>query len=231
MIEVKEKTLELVKVEDIFPELGDYLKTYVQQYNQMVETYEWMKAKLNTTQRLEWEKSIKALKDVCLALDAGFSPTTPPRNWASGQLIQYMAPIPQHVREAIDKAEPIFGRSRILVYDPNVEHFQRPKKLDPLAIGFVDLAEQRLHFLIGQWDLASDLKFIEGQKLNEMPIERASQNVRQTIDILLPQLPSSTFPWPSKQTHPVYTTPKWGTGAGKWVSFMTCATATKQWRS
>jgi hypothetical protein len=111
-------------------ELKEYLDTYLGQYNDMVQTYDWIRPRLNSAQVREWERTIKSLGIVCHALDAGFDPGTPPKNWASGLLFQYMAPIPTYVREAIDKAEPIFGKDHLLIYDPNTEHFQRPKQTD-----------------------------------------------------------------------------------------------------
>lgn len=163
---VKEKIgefLELTEIEKVKPELTEYLTTYLKQYNQMAETYAWINSKLDKQQRQEWERTIHSLKIVVLALDAGFDPITPPLSWVSGQLTQYLAPIPEQVRKQIDLAVPIFGEQQILIYDPNIEHFRRPRQTDPLVIGFVNLAMERLNFLIGKWDLNADLKFIERQ--------------------------------------------------------------------
>lgn len=159
-ISIAEKSITITDSNCVKLELKDYLTTYVNQYNQMVETFEWMKDKLDYSRKQEWERTIHSLKTICMALDAGFEPKEPPRNWSSGQLIQYLAPIPEKVREAITKAEPIFGNSQILIYDPNTEHFSRPRSYDPMAFGFINLANQRHHFLIGAWDLDKDLKFI-----------------------------------------------------------------------
>jgi len=167
-IEVKEK-------EKIKPALVDYLNTYATQYNDMIATFIWMQDKLNSSQKEEWRRTIRSLGTICRALDLGFDPIRPPRNWSSGQLVQYLAPIPEIVRKQIDLAEPIFGKQQILIYDPNPEHFRRPKVRDPMAIGFVDLTDQRLHFLVGAWDLAEDLKFIE------LPKERKSNPVDRSI--------------------------------------------------
>jgi hypothetical protein len=183
LIEVKEKEIVLVNREGVSEGLVDYLSTYVKLYNDSMETYSWMKEKLNTTQRNEWERTIKSLREICMALDAGFGPVTPPRNWASGQLFQYVAPIPQHVRDWIDKAEPIFGLNRILIYDPNVEHFKRPKQTDPLAVAFVDLAEDRIFFEIGRWDIDGDLKFIDVRK-DSKRISKTAESVRQVVNIV-----------------------------------------------
>lgn len=180
MIELREKEIAVIEPSTEKLELKTYLDTYIRQRNQMVSTYEWMKPKLNAMQCHEWDRTIKALETVCKVLDAGFDPIAPPKNWASGLLIQYLAPIPEQVREAIDRAEPIFGRDRILIYDPNAEHFQRPRKTDPLAIGFIDLAAQRLHFLIGQWNLEADLKFIKGSRRLQQA-GRAVDNVIATV--------------------------------------------------
>jgi hypothetical protein len=183
LIEVKEKEIVLVSKDGVSEGLSDYLSTYVKLYNDSMETYSWMKEKLNTTQRNEWERTIKSLREICMALDAGFGPVTPPRNWASGQLFQYVAPIPQHVRDWIDKAEPIFGLNRILIYDPNVEHFKRPKQTDPLAVAFVDLAEDRIFFEIGRWDIDGDLKFIDVRK-DSKRISKTAESVRQVVNIV-----------------------------------------------
>ena len=195
MIAVKDDKIEVIETQDVKEELRDFLTTYVEQHQQMLETYRWIKDKLSGWQQVEWERTIKALSDTCRALDAGFDPITPPKNWSSGQLIQYLAPVPERVRESIDKAEPIFGRERILIYDPNVEHFQRPRKIDPMAIGFIDLARQRLHFLIGQWDIKADLKFIKGSSLTA-PITRAVRSVErvtETIPGIYPIIPTSIW--------------------------------------
>jgi len=183
LIEVKEKEIVLVSKEGVSEGLAGYLSTYVKLYNDSMETYSWMKEKLNNTQKSEWERTIKSLREICMALDAGFGPVTPPRNWASGQLFQYVAPIPQHVRDWIDKAGPIFGLSRILIYDPNVEHFKRPKQTDPLAVAFVDLAEDRIFFEIGRWDIDGDLKFIDVRK-DSRRIAKTAESVRQVVNIV-----------------------------------------------
>ena len=173
--------IEVETTEDVKEELREFLDTYASQYKEMTETYKWIKDKLNREQRLEWERTVEAPRDICKALDLGFDPATPPRNWASGQLVQYVAPIPADVREKIDLAEPIFGRNRILIYDPNKEHFQRPKVVDPIVLGFIDLARERLHFLIGQWDLKADLNFIKGTKITS-PINRVADRVNEVIE-------------------------------------------------
>ena len=183
MIEVKEKEIVLVSKDGVSEGLSDYLSTYVKLYNDSMETYSWMKEKLNNHQKSEWERTIKSLREICMALDAGFGPVTPPRNWASGQLFQYVAPIPQYVRDWIDKAEPIFGLNRILIYDPNVEHFKRPKQTDPLAVAFVDLAEDRIFFEIGRWDIDGDLKFIDVRK-DSKRISKTAESVRQVVNIV-----------------------------------------------
>jgi hypothetical protein len=222
MIEVKEKTIELINTTELKVELGDYLKTYVDQYNSMVSTYEWMKVKLDWRQQQLWESTIASLKTVCCALDAGFEPTTPPRNWSSGLLIQYVAPIPEEVRKSIDKAEAIFGRQQILIYDPNTEHFQRPKVIDPIVVGFVTLADERLNFLVGQWDLKDDLKFIKGEK-PERTVRRTQEQISQFIDLTRQILPSAPPTWQPQITTeqfspvsmPYINGSVWGTPAGE----------------
>ena len=198
MLKVEEKvsgdtTKSLLKLVEPIPEkleVREYLDTYLQLHNNMVQTYEWMKSKLDHWQKQEWDKTVEALNDIVRALDAGFEPCTPPRNWASGQLVQYIAPIPEQVRRKIDIAESIFGKGRLLIYDPNVAHFSRPKKTDPLAIGFIDLAEERIHFLVGQWDLAGDLKFISGSKRARI----AARTVTETLG-RIPQIAPSSTPY------------------------------------
>jgi hypothetical protein len=51
-----------------------------------------------------------------------------------------------------------------------------------MAFGFVDLANQRLHFLVGQWDLAADLKFIEGSQ----KLDTAGRAVQDLTEIFRP---------------------------------------------
>ena len=175
-----------------------FLDSYRRQHSEMSSTYMWMKPRLTTAQRGEWERTINALDTVVKALEAGFAPITPPRNWASGVLLQYIAPIPEGVRESISQAEPIFGLGRILIYDPNTEHFQRPQNYDPMAIGFVDLATQRLHFLIGLWDIKADLKFIEGT--------RRIEGARRTVEGLIGRAREN---WGPRTTPPAENTSVW----------------------
>jgi hypothetical protein len=219
LIEVKEKEIVLVNKDGVSEGLVDYLSTYVKLYNDSVETYSWMKDKLNNTQKSEWERTIKSLREICLALDAGFGPVTPPRNWASGQLFQYVAPIPQHVRDWIDKAEPIFGLNRILIYDPNVEHFKRPKQTDPLAVAFVDLAEDRIFFEIGRWDIDGDLKFIDVRK-DSKRISKTAESVRQVVNIVdvyrhhrRDEFDDGYYKWNTP------TVPQWTSGAGSGTGY------------
>lgn len=221
MIEVKEKEIVLVSKEGVSEGLSDYLSTYVKLYNDSMETYSWMKEKLNNTQKSEWERTIKSLREICLALDAGFGPVTPPRNWASGQLFQYVAPIPQHVRDWIDKAEPIFGLNRILIYDPNVEHFKRPKQTDPLAVAFVDLAEDRIFFEIGRWDIDGDLKFIDVRK-DSRRISKTAESVRQVVNIVdVYRHHGETYDkWHDGYTKH-YDVPQWTSGAGSGTGYGT----------
>ncbi len=179
MIKVEEKHIALVDTKDVVDGLGDYLATYIKLYNDTVATYNWIKDKIDTTRQREWLATIDSLKVIVLALQAGFSPATPPRNWASGQLERYLAPIPGEVRQQIDKAIPIFGPARIIIFDPNTEHFERPKKTDPICTGFVDLADMRHHFLVGHWDLSADLKFLE----NGSALNVSTNAVRTLIDL------------------------------------------------
>jgi hypothetical protein len=217
LIEVKEKEIVLVSKEGVSEGLTGYLSTYVKLYNDSMETYSWMKEKLNNAQKSEWERTIKSLREICMALDAGFGPVTPPRNWASGQLFQYVAPIPQHVRDWIDKAEPIFGLNRILIYDPNVEHFKRPKQTDPLAVAFVDLAEDRIFFEIGRWDIDGDLKFIDVRK-DSRRIAKTAESVRQVVNIVDVYRHHDNNWHDEYKQHP--TVPQWTTsGAGSGTGY------------
>ena len=219
------KKLDLVDLIGVPNNLQDYLTTYHRQYNEMVETYAWMESRLNASQKPDWKRTIQGLLTICMALDAGFSPVTPPKNWSSGQLFQYIAPIPEEVREKINIAETIFSKQQMLIYDPNSDHFQRPKVIDPLVVGFVDLASLRHHFLIGQWDLAADLSFLEnGESVRSM--ERSSRNVEGLVRILknrptdqdsLPSIPDHKSPpsspyrrvmWEGKWNQLVMGTPK-----------------------
>lgn len=224
MIEVKEKEIVLVSKEGVSEGLSDYLSTYVKLYNDSMETYSWMKEKLNNTQKSEWERTIKSLREICLALDAGFGPVTPPRNWASGQLFQYVAPIPQHVRDWIDKAEPIFGLNRILIYDPNVEHFKRPKQTDPLAVAFVDLAEDRIFFEIGRWDIDGDLKFIDVRK-DSRRISKTAESVRQVVHLVDVYRHRDNnewndgYKWTKNYGDSPQWTPQWTSGAGSGTGY------------
>ena len=223
MIEVKEKEIVLVSKEGVSEGLADYLSTYVKLYNDSMETYSWMKEKLNNTQKSEWERTIKSLREICMALDAGFGPVTPPRNWASGQLFQYVAPIPQHVRDWIDKAEPIFGLNRILIYDPNVEHFKRPKQTDPLAVAFVDLAEDIIFFEIGRWDIDGDLKFIDVRK-DSRRIAKTAESVRQVVNIVDVYRHrgdewNDGHKWTKHYGESPQWTPQWTSGAGSGTGY------------
>lgn len=215
MIATKEKELVVLPPTTEKPDLQDFLGTYIRQRNEALATYEWIKGKLDGNQDWEWRRTIQSLETVCKALDAGFDPITPPRNWASGQLLQYLAPIPEQVRKAIDKAEPVFEQAQILIYDPNREHFARPRKTDPMAVGFVDLADNRLHFLIGLWDLAADLKFIKGSKR----FRQARRNVDDVIRAAQPNLLSPT-PWAQGEfsTMPTiqYNSTVWSDKAAEW---------------
>lgn len=162
--------------------LKDYLQTYQAQLEGMEATFAWAKRRLTPQQRQEWERTIESIKVVCRVLDAGFEPINPPRNWSSGVLNQYLAPIPEAVRERIDRALPVFGPQHILIYDPNEEHFSRPKHTDPLVVGYCDLAQQRLHFLIGQWDLGADLKFIKGER-RDRAVQTTMRRLGQVISM------------------------------------------------
>jgi len=206
MLEVLEKSIVIKDVSNVKPELKTYLETYTKQYTLMSQTYDWIKQKLDTARQQEWERTISSLKKICLALDAGFEPKEPPRNWSSGQLIQYLAPVPEDVQKDIDKAEIIFGRSQILIYDPNTEHFSRPKKYDPMVFGFINLANQRHHFLIGAWDLDKDLKFITTpRKRNTLDI--SARNIQGTLteaNKLYPGIPSTGNTWALPEITPYY---------------------------
>ena len=205
MIELLEKKvgefrlLDVKEKENIKTSLIDYLDTYARQYNEMVDTFAWIQDKLSYDQKRAWQDTIRSLEVICRALDTGFDPIVPPKNWSSGQLIQYIAPIPENVRKQIDLAEPIFSRQQILIYDPNPEHFRRPKVRDPMAIGFVNLTDQRIHFLIGSWNLAEDLKFIE------FPKERKSNPVNKSvtnINELMKELRVAKEEWDAQPVDP-----------------------------
>ena len=196
--------------EKLKPSVIDYLDTYSRQYNDMIATFIWIKDKLSSSQIAEWRQTIRSLEQICRALDSGFDPVTPPKNWSSGQLVQYLAPIPENVRKQIDLAEPVFGRQQILIYDPNPEHFRRPKVRDPMAVGFVNLTDLRIHFLIGAWDLAEDLKFIELPKEKRSnPVTKSTTNLNELMDLLNKQketLDSLTFKAPSVKPNDVWYT-------------------------
>ena len=205
-------------------QISDYVDTYRKQLVDTKEPYEWIKNKLTKDRQLEWEKTINALTKVCQVLENGFEPCTPPRNWASGQLEHYLAPIPNQVTQRIDIAEPIFGKGHILIYDPNTEHFSRPKFVDPLVVGFIDLAQQRLRFLIGQWDLDADLKFIKGSKRFEM----AQNEILEVITDSRNWRVAPVVPWPTQTGDTMPLAQVWyGTGSGisrnvgNWSSCMT----------
>lgn len=153
------------------------LTTYVDTYNQQLETYLWMKEKgyLAGNER-QWRTTLEGLRTIARALDAGFDPYTPPADWFSGVMARYNGPIPSEVRAKIDIAVPIFGANRILIHDPRAERFQ--KVLDPIATGHVDLEGIRTHFLLGQWDLDEDFKFIEGQQKAR---EQAALNLANVV--------------------------------------------------
>lgn len=164
MLTVTETKVEVVNREEVKVDLGDFLDTYVQQHNELAATFEWMKPQLDARRKAVWVFLLDHLKVVCRALDAGFDPYTPPKDWGHALVVNYVAPIPAEVRAALDVAIPIFGRGNVEIYDPNPEHFVKPRVIDPLALGSVALGERVLQFLIGKWDLPADLKFIEGQK-------------------------------------------------------------------
>lgn len=140
-----------------------------------------MRGLLTAVQCRAWEQLLRGLQTVCQALDAGFDPWTPPKGWGHGLLDTYMSPIPLAVREAVERAIPLFGFRAIEVYDPNPAHFVKPRKLDPLVLGHVDLAEQRLYFLVGQWDIPADMKFIEGHPRPE-PTQQPLTEIARAIE-------------------------------------------------
>jgi len=164
VLKVEEDRIELVSVDH--PELGDYIKTYVQQFNGMVETFRWMEPHLSREQRGVWLRTIAALRTICRALDAGFEPTQPP-NWPHGPLTSFLGVIPGAVRERLDVAIPIFTPSGIEVYDPNESHFIRLRAKDPLVAGRVTLEGRNFFFEVGRWDIPQDLKFLESMPQRE----------------------------------------------------------------
>lgn len=158
VLKVQEDRIELVSVDH--PELGDFLNTYITQFNGMVETFGWMDPHLNREQRAVWVRSICALRTICRALDAGFEPTQPP-NWPHGALASFLGVIPAAVRERLDVALPIFTLPHIEVYDPNEAHFIKPRVKDPVVAGRVALEGRNFFFEVGRWDIPEDLKFLE----------------------------------------------------------------------
>lgn len=164
VLKVQEDRIEVVSLDH--PELGDFLNTYITQFNGMVETFGWMDPHLNREQRGVWVRSICALRTICRALDAGFEPTQPP-NWPHGALASFLGVIPAPVRERLDLALPIFGSSQIEVYDPNEAHFIKPRVKDPVVAGRVALEGRNFFFEIGRWDIPEDLKFLEAAPQRE----------------------------------------------------------------
>ena len=230
MLTVTQDKIKLEDKVDVKTDLVDYLETYVRQFNQMSDAYKWIKDKLTFGQKQEWERTIKSISTVCQALNAGFEPFVPNANWASGQLFQYIAPMPDNVRKKIDVAVPIFGEQQILIYDPGVEHFRRPRNYVPVAIGFVTVANQRLQFCIGMWNIDKDPKFIDAPKGNQRKLEESVRNLAEVIRIIAPPMitqscvyPGMTMPSTVPDIHQPYRTGDSSSGyrSNKWVMYMT----------
>lgn len=187
-------------------ELKGYLQTYLELHNNMLETKEWMWPRLNGTQQKEWNDTLRSLNIVCRALDAGFDPCIPPQDWGSGLLTQYIAPVPAEVRSKIDLAIPIFGERNILIYDPNPDHFIKPVKVDPMAVGVVHLAGQRHDFCIGLWDIKADMKFLKPSSR----VADSAHAVTQVIQNAVQVAPSSYLEMlkKSRQQHTPWVKPE-----------------------
>ena len=167
-ITVIKKRIEIVEITRE-GESADLLRSYVQLHNERLETMEWLKKKSGQRHLGDAKWDLEAMRRVVLALDAGFDPYTPPPTWHKGQLITYRGTIPPRAREQIEIAIPIFrplwnreypegGPHGISIYDPRPDMF-RPA-LCPIATGYVRLSDQLHHFLIAQWDLDQDLKYL-----------------------------------------------------------------------
>ena len=236
MIQVKDPstgTIERLEESPPAPQLKDLLETYVLQHNEALATYRWMQEQklLSLAQGRAWDRLLEGLQRVCRALDAGFDPWAPP-DWGHGNIASYMAPIPQSVREAIQRAIPIFGLPTIEVYDPNPAHFVKPRKLDPLVLGHVDVAEQRLHFLIGQWDIPTDMKFIEGHPRPE-PNQQHLTEIARALDTIRRVRPSANpsaeweSPWGARTVRKVHQ-PQW---VSTMYSSLGVATISPNWQA
>jgi len=134
---------------------ADLIRSYVSLHNDLLETKEWMRSRQIGVER---GAELRSLCIVAQALDAGFDPFTPPPTWFNGPLAQYTGSIPEHVRVKIDIALPIFGAGLIIVHDPRPDTFRRA--VDPIVTGHVILGQRDQHFLIAQWDLDQDLKYL-----------------------------------------------------------------------
>ena len=213
MLKVAEKeALVLEKVEQVKPELKDFLETYVKEYNQLQETYLWIKGKLGQREKTQWENNLFALRTICRALDVGFDPYTPPAKWHSGTLSEYRGAIPAPVREKINLALPVFGSEHVLIYDPNPERFVKPRVIDPVAVGETTLEGRRYSFLIGAWDLEKDRKYLEGQRASGAnELNNLTNQIGQRRNTVQPQpwrdsghvpflLPSTTTTNPTEWT-------------------------------
>lgn len=147
----------------------ELIESYVKQHNELRKTMEWMHSEgiLHSRDKPAWEQTLKALSQIAQALDAGFDPFTPPPAWFSGQLSTYRGAVPEQVRPLVSKARPIFGDSGLTVHDPRPDRFQ--PALDPIITGDVTLEGKKHCFLVAQWDLDQDLRYLtEGNQLGTM---------------------------------------------------------------
>ena len=106
------------------------------------------------------------------ALDAGFDPFTPDPTWFRGPLASYLGPIPVAVQPKLELGIQIFGRQGITVHDPRPDRFQ--PALDPIATGDVLVGQQAHLFLVAQWDLDQDIKYLQQR-------EGAEENIHDQI--------------------------------------------------
>lgn len=153
-----DKTLQLVELTRE-GDSADLLKSYVQLHNETLKTMEWMKAKGFLSNRSwDWTNTLEGLEKISRALDAGYDPFTPPPTWSSGPIATYVGPIPEAVWPLVEKAKPIFGADFITVHDPRPDRFQRA--IDPIITGDIVFQNKRQCFLVAQWDLDQDIKYL-----------------------------------------------------------------------
>lgn len=160
------------------PETLEMARSYAELHNETLATLEWMldKKLLNETSQAQWRQTLQSLRTISLALQAGFEPFTPPTTWNSGSLATYRGPIPDHVRQRIETALPIFGDRAVTVYDPRPNRFV--PAIDPIVCGEVTLEGQKHSFLIGQWDLDQDLRYLSDKEEAGSALERVRSELQ-----------------------------------------------------